>query len=62
MVDLGEMPPIEQSILLNTGDILILHRDPRPGEPAVCDENGTVLQPAHISCTLPEIFSDVKPG
>ncbi len=62
MFDLGEMPPIEQSILLKTGDTLILHRDPRPGEPAVYDENGAVLEPAHISCTLPEIFGDVQAG
>jgi pyruvate kinase len=62
MFDLGEMPPIEQSIVLKTGDTLLLHRDPRPGEPAVYDDNGNVLEPAHISCTLPEIFDDVKPG
>jgi pyruvate kinase len=62
MFALGEMPPIEQSILLKPGDILILHKDPRPGEPAVLDENGQVVKPAHVSCTLPEIFEDVKAG
>lgn len=59
---LGELPAIEQSILLHTGDSLILHKQPDPGEPAVQDEEGKVLKPAHISCTLPEIFKDVKAG
>lgn len=62
MFALGEMPPLEQSILLRTGDTLRLHRETLPGEPAVFDENGAVKNPAHISCTLPEIFDDVKAG
>jgi len=62
MFALGEMPPLEQSILLRTGDTLRLHREALPGEPAIFDENGAVKTPAHISCTLPEIFDDVKAG
>ncbi len=62
MFALGEMPPLEQSILLKPGDTLIVHKDPRPGEPAVVDDNGQVVKPAHVSCTLPEIFDDVKAG
>ncbi len=58
----GELLPIEESITLFPGDYLLLHKDPRDGEPTQYDENGNVTQLAHISCTLPEIFEDVKVG
>jgi pyruvate kinase len=58
----GEILPIEQKILLKVGDQLILHKDPRSGEPARFDENGHLIKPAHSACTLPEVFSDVRPG
>jgi len=56
----GELLPIEQFITLNIDDKLILHRDPGPGEPAQYNTNGKLLQHAHISCTLPEIFKYIK--
>jgi pyruvate kinase len=59
---LSGLLPTERVILLHPGDTLILHKEPRPGQEAMEDENGEVLQPAHISCTLPEIFKDVKAG
>ena len=58
----GELLPVDQFIRLYQGDQLRLHKDPSPGESAVYDENGQLIQPAHISCTLPEIFNDVKEG
>jgi pyruvate kinase len=58
----GEIIPIELKILLKIDDKLILHKDPRSGEPARYDENGQIVKYAHISCTLPEVFSDVQPG
>jgi pyruvate kinase len=58
----GEFLPVEQSILLNTGDTLILHEDQRAGEPAKLDNSGKLIHPAHISCTIPEVFQDVRPG
>ncbi len=58
----GELLPKEQFVVLSTDDILRLHRDPSPGEPAVYSKNGELLKPAHISCTLPQIFNDVKIG
>ncbi len=57
----GELLTVEQVITLNVGDKLILHSDPSPGEPAKYAEDGSLLNHAHISCTLPEIFYDVKP-
>jgi len=58
----GEVPAVEQRIELCPGDLLILNREPIPGEPARFDEDGNLIQAAHISCTLPEIFNDVKEG
>jgi len=58
----GRLLPLENSISLRTGDKLLLTKDPAPGEPAKCDESGKTLTKAHISCTLPEIFTDVKEG
>ncbi len=56
----GELLPKEQFILLHVDDKLILHKDPKYGEPAQYNENGEFVSDAHISCTLPEIFNDVK--
>ncbi len=58
----GELLPLGQYISLKVNDYLILHKDTMPGEPAQYDENGKLLNQAHISCTLPEIFKDVKKG
>jgi len=58
----GELLPLEESILLKEGDKLIIHKDSSPGEPAEYNPAGELIKPAHISCTLPEIFKDVKKG
>ena len=58
----GELLPLEQTISLKVNDYLILHKDPKPGQPTQYDETGKLLQHAHTSCTLPEIFKDVKAG
>ena len=61
-VYVGELMPLEQHLLLNTGDTLILKKDPTPGENALYTENGILQRPAFISCTLPEVFQYVKTG
>lgn len=58
----GELPPLENALLLHQGDLLLLTPDDEPGEPATHDRNGRVLTPAHIGCTLPQVFADVRPG
>lgn len=57
-------PPLAaaQFILLAPGDRLILTRSQAPGQPAKRDEQGRVLHPATIPCTIPDIFSDVHAG
>ncbi|MCI0442743.1 pyruvate kinase [bacterium] len=56
------VPPIENPILLSKGDTLILFRESLPGSPATIDARGRLLSPAKISCTLPEIFSQLRKG
>jgi pyruvate kinase len=59
---IGYIKPVEGAIKLKKGDILILHKEDKPGEAAVCDDEGNTLIPAHLSCTLPEVFEDVRAG
>ncbi len=61
-VRVGELPPVEQPLLLRKGDELILHRGAAPGKPASINRKGKVEAPAHISCTLPEVFRNVRAG
>lgn len=58
----GNIPPIEQKIILYAGDTIRIHRSPEPGRPAIYDESGKLITEAHISCTSEEIFSQVKTG
>jgi pyruvate kinase len=60
--EVGEMLPLEEKIILKVGDKLILHKENIPGDPAEYDDEGNLVIPAHISCTLPEVFNDVKIG
>ena len=53
--------PLDEVIFLYEGDFLRLDKNPILGEPAVYDDEGKLLEMAHISCTLPEIFDFVKP-
>ena len=58
----GELPAIEQPLLLRPGDTLILDAERIPGAPAIEDGEGDVIEPAHISCRQPEVFKFVAPG
>ena len=53
--------PGTRFIVLKPGDTLVLTRAPVPGLPAQCGVDGTVIRPATISCSLPEVFTDVRP-
>ncbi|MEO1049855.1 MAG: pyruvate kinase [Bacteroidota bacterium] len=58
----GELPPLNQYIMLKKGDHLIVHKSNEPGEPAYYNEDGNLLSSAHISCTFPALFDMVKTG
>jgi len=55
-----EILPLEEVIILFEGDLLRLNKEPILGEPALFDNNGKTIKPAHISCTLPQIFTQIK--
>ncbi len=59
---IGELPRVDQFILLHTGDFLRLHKDAVPGEGALRDKDDNLISPAHISCTLGEVFEQVREG
>ena len=58
----GEIPPIEQFILLRTNDLLIVTKDDLLGNPATFDEDGNIIKYANISCQLPEVFDRIAEG
>ncbi len=55
----GELPPVEQPIMLQVGDVLVLTKDGAPGTPAVLDKNDVVTAPARVSCRPVEVFEQV---
>ncbi|WP_205503099.1 pyruvate kinase [Rufibacter psychrotolerans] len=58
----GELPAMVIPLNLKQGQEILLHREPIPGGPARYNQQGEQLEPAHISCTLPEVFTRVKAG
>jgi pyruvate kinase len=56
----GELPPVEQPITLNVGDVLVLTRDGAAGAPAVVGKNDKVTVPARVSCRPVEVFEQVS--
>ena len=58
----GALPAVEQWIALRPGDILDLVRGEIPGRDAVRDDDGNLLQPAFVSCALPDVFVGVRVG
>lgn len=58
----GNLPAVEQPILLRRGDTLILHARSEPGEDAQKDGKGNVVTAAHIACQQPEVFPFVNAG
>jgi pyruvate kinase len=51
----GDLPPLERSLTIHRGDTIVLSGDPTPvdSQPA---------GPHRISCTLPAVLADVRPG
>ena len=61
-VEIGMLPAIQNQLFLRRGDTLIITRAQDPGRPALLDESERILEPARISCTLPEVFDDLRAG
>jgi pyruvate kinase len=58
----GELAASTVSIVLKSGDVLVLTRELRPGNPASFDDQGRLTSLATIGCSLPEVFLDLRPG
>jgi pyruvate kinase len=58
----GELPPVEEPLILRPNDTLVLTPPDVPGAAAQRNGDGDITAPAHIGCTLPEVLSDLKPG
>jgi pyruvate kinase len=59
---IGALPATEQALLLRVGDTLLIHKDPRPGEPARVGGPGEENTAAHVSCVFPDVLDDVRVG
>ena len=55
-------PEIQEELRLCIGDTLILTREDIPGQAARFDDDGTLLEAAHLHCTLAAAFDDAKLG
>ncbi|MDD5470652.1 MAG: pyruvate kinase, partial [Sideroxydans sp.] len=60
--EICNIPPIEGALLLHTGDHLLIRADQNLGRQPKFDDEGKVVAPAEIGCTLPEVFESVKAG
>ena len=58
----GRLPPTEGAVPLKAGDSLIVTRDLAPGRPAILGDDESVLAPATIGCSLPEVFEHIAVG
>ncbi|MBK9169424.1 MAG: pyruvate kinase [Bryobacterales bacterium] len=59
---IGNLPYLEEPILLSVGDPLLITTPDQPGQPARRDHSGRIRKPAAIPSTLPEIFRQVRVG
>jgi pyruvate kinase len=49
-------------IRVQAGDVLLLTRNLQPGEPGRRGRDGKVVEPAHLACSEPGVFSALKVG
>ena len=61
-VTTASVPHSAKPLLLKKGDSLILTKTLVPGKPATYSSDGTLLTPATIGMTLPQVFADVRAG
>ncbi len=61
-IPIADLPSLEVPLFLRLGDRLRLDKAPIPGQNALRNDEGEILEIAHISCRAPEIFQEVKVG
>jgi pyruvate kinase len=62
VIRIARLPAIEQPIVLKKGDRIVLTSRQSLGHGPELDEEGRVLRPATISCSIPAIINDLKLG
>lgn len=60
--EIGQLPLVEQPLVLKRGDLLEVTGPATPGKPGELDDQGRVKRPATIPTTLPEVFKFVRAG
>jgi pyruvate kinase len=58
----GPLPEAVLPLVLMRGDRLLLTPEGQPGEAAKYDEDGNLVSPASIPCSLDAVFDAAKPG
>ena len=58
----GPLPEVVAPLELRLGDRLALIPEDRPGGPALLDQDGEVVEPASIPCTLGAVFDAARVG
>jgi pyruvate kinase len=58
----GPLPEVMQPLLLKVGDTLLLTAADQPGRIATYGEQGELLRPASIPCSLDAVFDAARPG
>jgi pyruvate kinase len=58
----GALPVVQPTVLLRPGDRFVLEPEGELARAPVFGPRGELIQPAHLTCTLPEVFRDVRAG
>jgi pyruvate kinase len=58
----GMLPALSEPLLLRPGDTLVLTADPAEATAGTRDEEGRLVAPHRVSCSLPEVLADLRPG
>lgn len=58
----GDLPVVVDPLILHSGETLLVVPATQKGRAAQLSATGTVVEPARIPCSLPEVFRDARPG
>ncbi|MGE0682187.1 MAG: pyruvate kinase [Candidatus Binatia bacterium] len=58
----GDLPVVMDPLVLHSGETLLLVPATQKGRAAQLSAAGTIMEPAKIPCSLPEVFRDARPG
>jgi len=58
----GDLSPVDQPIILRSGDALMLEKRIRPGEPSKNGSDDEIAEHAHVTCIPGDIFGHLSPG